>query len=112
MSPGSRPIHGTFPERVPATSRIAPRTIMTTPKPTRIFPSSHTHPPLPRLRRAPRLAAGGRRQGAARMGVGDRRGLAPVGAAHEEADLQEEGLHHLRQRLRLVVAGGGGGLGA
>src|SRR3990170_7585548 len=108
MSPGSRPIHGTFPDKFPSSRNIPPRIIMTTPKPMSNFPSPPSsgmppHPlqwqlPLPPRRRGSRIA---------QVGVGPRGGPPAVGAPHDEADLQEIGLHHLDQRLRLVVDGGG-----
>src|SRR6266508_5537350 len=113
MSPGSRPSHGAFPERFPARSRITPRSITTSPNPTRIFPSSDIGE-LPAgsllLERQLRLASGGRRRSVAQVGVSGRRGLPPVGGADHEADLEQERLHDFGQGFGFVVDGGGNGL--
>src|SRR3972149_3781885 len=108
MSPGSRPIHGTFPDKFPSSRNIPPRTIMPTPNPMRNFPSppSSGIPPPPLQWQLPLPS---RRHGSriAQVGVGPRGGPPAVGAPHDETDLQEVGLHHLDQRLPLVVDGGG-----
>src|SRR3989304_6328753 len=108
MSPGSRPIHGTFPDKFPSSRNIPPIISMTTPKPMSNFPSppSSGIPPHPlqwQLPPPPRRR-GGRE---APVGGGPRGAPPAVGAPHDEADLQQIGLHHLDQRLRLVVDGGG-----
>src|SRR6266581_8362702 len=100
MSPGSRPSHGTFPAELPASSRIPPRTIITRPKPRRNFPSSATSRPLER-QLALRAAAGG--DADSQMRIGRRCCLAAGGRADEEADLEQERLHDLRQCLGLIV---------
>src|SRR2546421_1772844 len=44
------------------------------------------------------------------MRVGRRRGFAAGWRADEKSDLEEEGLHDLRERLGFVIDGGGDGL--
>src|SRR5215831_15131017 len=110
MSPGSRPIHGTFPRKLPASHRAAPRITMTTPTPRRILPRPVMRPPPESAARSERklaLPGGGRGASDAEMRVGGGGGPAPGGRAHEETDLQEERLDHLDERLRLVIDGGG-----
>ena len=55
------------------------------------------------LKRQLALAALGRGPGVAQMGVRGRRRAATVRGAHDVADLQQEGLDDLGQRLGLVV---------
>src|SRR6476661_197772 len=111
MSPGNRPSHGTFPARFPATSRISPRHTIRAPNPRSIFPRSRIAVPAQLERQLPLPArCGGHR--VPEVSVGGRGGAATGGAAHHEADLEQEGLDHLGERLRLVVDGGRDGLQA
>src|SRR6266446_6854522 len=101
MSPGSRPSHGTFPAELPATSRIAPRTTITSPKPRRIFPRSAIAPsPLDGQQSLP---AGSSGSTDSEMSIGRRRRLAAGRRTDEEADLEQERLNDLGQRLGLIV---------
>src|SRR3972149_6442814 len=103
MSPGSRPIHGTFPDKFPSSRNIPPRTIMTTPKPMSNFPSPPSsgippHPlqwqlPLPSRRHGSRIA---------QVGVGPRGGPPAGGAPDDETALPAVGLHNLVRRLPLA----------
>src|SRR5437867_11327846 len=104
MSPGSRPSHGAVPDRFPTTSRIAPRITNNSPNPRRIFPSSLISTQVA-LERELGLASGTDRQCAAQMGVRRRRRPATVGAPHDVADLQQEWLDHLDERLGFIVDG-------
>src|SRR3972149_1272819 len=99
MSPGSRPIHGTFPDKFPSSKNTPPRIIMTTPKPMSNFPSPPSsgippHPlqwqlPLPPRRRGSRIAP---------VGGGPRGGPPAGGGPHDATDLQPVRRHHLRRR--------------
>src|SRR5260370_28674456 len=64
----------------------------------------------PRLERELSLAARRRGNRVPQVRVGRGGGLAPARAPHHVADLEQEGLHHLGERLRLVVDGGRDGL--
>src|SRR5262252_7711480 len=98
MSPGSRPSHGTFPERFPATSRMPPRITSKTPNPSKIFPSSRMATQPADSERQLGLTAGGRRQRKIEMLVG-RRGSPPSARrAHDEPDLQQEWLDDFGER--------------
>src|ERR1700682_2029065 len=107
MSPGIRPSHGTFPEKLETGSKNPPRSIITSPTPRRIFPKSAT---MGVLERQCSLPSGRRRRREPEMSIGRRRGLAAGRRADEKADLEEEGLHPLRERLAFVIDGGGDGL--
>src|SRR6266498_3732109 len=104
MSPGSRPSHGAFPDRFPTTSRIAPRITNNSPNPRRIFPSSLISMDVA-LERELGLASGTDRQFLVQMEVRRRRRPATVGAPHDVADLQQEWLDHLDERLRFIIDG-------
>src|SRR5215467_16107321 len=103
MSPGSRPSHGTFPVKCPPSHRSPPSTTITIPKPKRNLPRSAMWE-CPSDRQLP-LRARARGRGNAEMSVRGRGDLATGGRADDEADLQQEGLDYLGQRLRLVVDG-------
>src|SRR3989442_13992007 len=103
MSPGSRPIHGTRPASIstmPAPGVTAPTMTRARPTPDR---ASLEETALPALR-------GGRLPLQMQVCL---TGHPPTRRrAHDEADLQEIGLHHLRERLGLVVDRGRDGLDA
>src|SRR5687768_14629098 len=103
MSPGRRPSHGTRPASIrtpptrattsPITSSILPRSFIT--------PSSLKECALPRRRARP-----GRR-GLPQVSVRLARHAPAARLPGDEADLEQVRLDDLRQRLRLVVDGGG-----
>src|SRR2546422_1649373 len=103
MSPGSRPIQGTR----PASISTMPTTAMTAPTMTRARPTSDMvsleEAALPAWR-------GGRLP--LQMQVCLTCHPSPRRRSHDEADLQEIGLHQLRERLRLVVDRGRDGFDA
>src|SRR5215468_8287519 len=113
MSPGSRPSHGAFPVRDPAASTSRPRITTARPNTNSNLPSSVIAIPLPQpLEGKLPLAALRGRHGVAEVGVGGGRRLAAAGASDDVADLQQEGLDDLGQRLALVVDRGRDGLEA
>src|SRR5437899_10882048 len=103
MSPGSRPIHGTR----PASISTMPTTAMTTPTMTRARPTSD----MASLEETTLPAFSGGRL-PLQMHVCLTCHPPARRRAHDEADLQEIGLHHLRERLGLVVDRGRDGLDA
>src|SRR5438046_7882820 len=94
MSPGSRPIHGTR----PASISTMPTTAMTAPTMTRARPTSDMasleETTLPALR-------GGRLP--LQMQVCFTCHPPARRRAHDEADIQAIGLHHLSERLGIIV---------
>src|SRR5262245_61278310 len=112
ISPGSRPSHGTFPERFPAKSRMPPRITITTPRPKNNLPSSRM-PSMPPISEG-ELALGrlGDGRGVAEVRVGSRRRPARARAPPHAAELRQEGLADVAERLGRGVAGRGGGLEA
>src|SRR5215468_11079453 len=110
MSPGSRPSHGTFPDRFPATSRMPPRITSKTPNPSRIFPSSLIKTKSGNLERKLGLPAGRDRQLTAEVRIGGGGRPPPIGTAHDVPDLQQKRLDDLGERFGLVVDRGGNGL--
>src|SRR5262245_58178141 len=103
MSPGSRPSHGTRPAR----TRTTPATVSNTPSAMSALPTSFRGS----LEEAC-LSGGRRRRLLAQVQI-RLAGHAPaVRRPHDEADLEEVRLDHLREGLRLVVDGGGDGLEA
>src|SRR5262245_12900497 len=110
MSPGSRPSHGTFPSRFPATSSVPPRITSRTPNPSRIFPRSRISLQQADLKGKLSLAAWRIRRSPIQMLVGGRCRAPPARRADDIADLQQEGLDHFGESLRLVVDRGSDGL--
>src|SRR5438093_7037485 len=85
---------------------MPPRTTTTIPKPIRILPRSAISTDLER-QLSLRPGSGG--SAGTEMRIGGRGHLPTGGRANHEADLEEKGLDHLGQRLRLVIDGGGDG---
>src|SRR5262245_42059859 len=110
MSPGSRPSHGTFPDRFPATSRMPPRITSKTPNPSRIFPSSLITTKSVKLQRKLGLTAGRDGQLTAKMRIRGGGRAPPIRTAHDVPDLQQNRLDDLGERFGLVIDRGGNGL--
>src|SRR2546423_4470153 len=100
MSPGRRPSQGSLPAKMSTT----PVAAMRSPKTMSSLPMSLTARSWSFEQRALAGDRGGDRLLAVDIGS---RGEPSAGRrAHEEADLEEGGVHHLDQRLRLVVGRG------
>src|SRR6266540_4395515 len=101
MSPGRRPTQGSRPANMsttPAAAMRSPQTMSSLPM--SLIGESMSFEQRP-------LAGDRGRDGFLAMDVGSRREPPARRRAHEEADLEEVGLHHLDQRLGLVVDRGG-----
>src|SRR3990172_1884413 len=98
MSPGSRPSHGTFPAELAASSRIPPRTIITSPKPRRIFPRSATAAPV-RSAAAPGRPARRGRRGA----MGDSSGALELDVGAQDGGRARDDRLELLQRVEVEV---------